>query len=59
MAYDTASTVEKREHICPFCCWHDGEGFCNHPRYWNYEVSDKSCRSIVGCRYFVEVEESE
>ena len=52
-----AKSAEKREHICPYCCWYNGDGFCNNGRYWNYYHKDRSCRTILGCRYFVELEE--
>ena len=51
--------MKKREHICPYCCWYDGEGFCKNPNYWNYDSKDKSCHNIIGCRRFVEIDDNE
>lgn len=48
--------MEKEDHICQSCCWYNGDGFCNNEKYWNYDDDDRSCRTILACRYFVELE---
>lgn len=51
--------MEERKHLCPYCCWYDGKGFCKNPNHWDYDNNDKSCKTIVGCAKFIEIDEDE
>jgi len=50
--------MNKKDHLCQYCCWYNEDGFCLNSNYWNYDHKDKSCRTIIGCRYFVEIDKT-